>query len=64
MQRSQVVVKVEEIMLQVVLLKLQPTSQTNCKARISVSLDSLRIWRINKLYLDSNHKPSPSKSRL
>ncbi|CAA2970434.1 Hypothetical predicted protein [Olea europaea subsp. europaea] len=45
-------------------LKPQPTSQTDCKARISVSLDNLGVWRINKVYLDHNHKTSPSKSRL
>ncbi|XP_022892024.1 protein FAR-RED IMPAIRED RESPONSE 1-like [Olea europaea var. sylvestris] len=45
-------------------LKPQPTSQTDCKARISASLDNLGVWRINKVYLDYNHKTSPSKSRL
>ncbi|XP_022852344.1 protein FAR1-RELATED SEQUENCE 5-like [Olea europaea var. sylvestris] len=45
-------------------LKPQPTCQTDCKVRISASLDTLGIWRINKVYLDHNHKTSPSKSRL
>ncbi|XP_022883618.1 protein FAR1-RELATED SEQUENCE 5-like [Olea europaea var. sylvestris] len=45
-------------------LKPQPTSQTDCKARISASLDNLEVWRINKVYLDHNHKTSLSKSRL
>ncbi|XP_022859604.1 protein FAR1-RELATED SEQUENCE 5-like [Olea europaea var. sylvestris] len=44
-------------------LKSQPTSQIDCKARISASLDSLGVWRINKVQLDHNHKTSPSKSR-
>ncbi|XP_022880776.1 protein FAR1-RELATED SEQUENCE 5-like [Olea europaea var. sylvestris] len=45
-------------------LKPLPTIQTDCKARISMSLDNLGVWRINKVYLDHNHKTSPSKSRL
>ncbi|XP_022893072.1 protein FAR1-RELATED SEQUENCE 5-like [Olea europaea var. sylvestris] len=32
--------------------------------RWSYEIYSLGIWRINKVYLDHNHKTSPSKSRL
>ncbi|XP_022869238.1 protein FAR-RED IMPAIRED RESPONSE 1-like [Olea europaea var. sylvestris] len=45
-------------------LKPQPTSQTDCKVKISASLDILGVWRINKVHLDHNHKTSPSKSGL
>ncbi|XP_022859024.1 protein FAR-RED IMPAIRED RESPONSE 1-like [Olea europaea var. sylvestris] len=45
-------------------LKPQPTSQIDCKARISASADKVGKWRINTVYLEHNHKTSPSKSRL
>ncbi|XP_022883667.1 protein FAR1-RELATED SEQUENCE 5-like [Olea europaea var. sylvestris] len=45
-------------------LNPQPISQTDCKARISASLDSHGMWRINTVHLDHNHRTSPSKSRL
>ncbi|XP_022871612.1 protein FAR-RED IMPAIRED RESPONSE 1-like [Olea europaea var. sylvestris] len=45
-------------------LKSQPTSQTDCKARISVSADCNGTWRINTVNLQHNHKTSPSKSRM
>ncbi|XP_022895256.1 protein FAR-RED IMPAIRED RESPONSE 1-like [Olea europaea var. sylvestris] len=45
-------------------LKQQPTSQTDCKARISASLLSNGKWRVNTAHLDHNHRTSPSKSRL
>ncbi|XP_022858878.1 protein FAR1-RELATED SEQUENCE 5-like [Olea europaea var. sylvestris] len=45
-------------------LKPQPTSQIDCKTRISASVDVLGKWRINTVNLKHNHKTSPSKSRL
>lgn len=45
-------------------LKLQPISQTDCKPRIFASLNSLGIWRNNKVYLEHNYKTSSSKPRL
>ncbi|XP_022868340.1 protein FAR-RED IMPAIRED RESPONSE 1-like [Olea europaea var. sylvestris] len=45
-------------------LKPQPTIQTSCKARLTASMDSRGIWRINTVNLEHNHKKSPSKSRL
>ncbi|XP_022853627.1 protein FAR1-RELATED SEQUENCE 5-like [Olea europaea var. sylvestris] len=45
-------------------LKLQPTIQTGCKARISASFDIHGYWKINTVHLDHNHKTSPTKSRL
>ncbi|XP_022862756.1 protein FAR1-RELATED SEQUENCE 5-like [Olea europaea var. sylvestris] len=45
-------------------LKPQPTIQTGCKARLTASMDSRGIWRINIVNLEHNHKTSPSKSRL
>ncbi|XP_022852432.1 protein FAR1-RELATED SEQUENCE 6-like [Olea europaea var. sylvestris] len=45
-------------------LKPQPTIQTGCKARLTASMDSRGIWRINTVNLEHNHKTSPSKSRL
>ncbi|XP_022844850.1 protein FAR1-RELATED SEQUENCE 5-like [Olea europaea var. sylvestris] len=45
-------------------LRPQPTSQTDCKARISASADCNGTWRINTVNLQHNHKTSPSKSRL
>lgn len=45
-------------------LKPQPTIQTDCKARISASLDIHGYWKINSVHFDHNHKTSPTKSRL
>ncbi|XP_022891675.1 protein FAR1-RELATED SEQUENCE 5-like [Olea europaea var. sylvestris] len=45
-------------------LRPQPTSQTDCKARISASADCHDTWRINTVNLQHNHKTSLSKSRL
>ncbi|GER52396.1 FAR1-related protein [Striga asiatica] len=45
-------------------LRSQPTTQTDCKAQILASLDDHGYWRINTVYLDHNHKCSPTKSRL
>ncbi|CAA2969224.1 FAR1-RELATED SEQUENCE 5-like [Olea europaea subsp. europaea] len=45
-------------------MKPQPTIQTGCKARISASFDIHGYWKINTVYLDHNHKTSPTKSRL
>ncbi|XP_022847495.1 protein FAR1-RELATED SEQUENCE 5-like [Olea europaea var. sylvestris] len=38
--------------------------EVGCKVRLTASMDSRGIWRINILNLDHNHKTSPSKSRL
>ncbi|XP_022897475.1 protein FAR-RED IMPAIRED RESPONSE 1-like [Olea europaea var. sylvestris] len=42
----------------------QPTTQTDCKARISASSDVNGTWRINIVNLEHNHTCSPSKSRF
>lgn len=45
-------------------LKQQPTSQTDCRARILAFLLSNGQWRVNTALLEHNHETSPSKSRL
>ena len=45
-------------------LKPQPTIQLGCKARMTTCSDVLGIWRISTIYLEHNHKISPTKSRL
>lgn len=36
-------------------LKSQPTSQTDCKTKISAFLDNLETWRINIIHFEHNH---------
>ncbi|XP_022860879.1 protein FAR1-RELATED SEQUENCE 5-like [Olea europaea var. sylvestris] len=38
--------------------------RVGCKARLTASMDSCGIWRINTVNLEHNHKTSLSKSRL
>ena len=45
-------------------LKPQPTIHIGCKAKITAGTNLNGVWRINKVYLEHNHKISPSKSRL
>lgn len=45
-------------------LKPQPTIQSGCKTRITASLDSRGVWRINSVHLEHNHRTSHTKSRL
>ncbi|XP_022853902.1 protein FAR-RED IMPAIRED RESPONSE 1-like isoform X2 [Olea europaea var. sylvestris] len=45
-------------------LKPHATIQSGCKARLTTCSDIRRIWQINTVHLDHNHKKSPSKSRL
>lgn len=45
-------------------LRPQPTSQTDCKTRISAFANYHGTWGINTVNLQHNHKTSPSKSRL
>ncbi|XP_022845322.1 protein FAR1-RELATED SEQUENCE 5-like [Olea europaea var. sylvestris] len=45
-------------------LNPQPTIQTGCKARVTACSEIGGTWRINTVYLEHNHRTSPSKSRL
>ncbi|KAL2519062.1 Protein FAR1-RELATED SEQUENCE [Abeliophyllum distichum] len=45
-------------------LKLQPTIQIGCKARLTAGSEISGIWRINTVHLEHNHETNPSKSRL
>ncbi|XP_022880535.1 protein FAR-RED IMPAIRED RESPONSE 1-like [Olea europaea var. sylvestris] len=45
-------------------VKSQATMQSGCKAKLIACSNICGVWRINTVYLDYNHKTSPSKSRL